>query len=77
MSSTQGHIKIPLPEAVLSEAANLVDDPSYWEQTMPPILYFYRMSVGDYWGLTVYQHRLLWDWLVEGGMVNADEKEER
>jgi hypothetical protein len=71
----EGHIKIPLPEVSLLEAANAVEDASYWDRTMPAVLYFYKITVADYWSLTVYQHRLLWDWLVEGGMVkNADEE---
>jgi len=65
----EGYAKIPIQELVLSEAVNVVDDASYWDTTMPALLYFYKITVADYWSLTVYQHRLLWDWLVNAGMV--------
>ncbi len=65
--------RIPIQDLTLGEAVNSVDDASYWDRTMPAVLYFYKMAVADYWGLTVYQHRLLWDWLVDGGMVDSDQ----
>lgn len=71
--SSAAFAKIPLGELTLSEAASVVDDPGYWDETLPPILYFYKMSVADYWQLTVKQHRLLADWLASSGLVkNGD-----
>lgn len=61
-------VRIPLPDVVLSDAVNLVEDPSFWDETMPPVLFHYRMSVTDYWSLTVKQHRLLVDFLIARGL---------
>lgn len=61
-------VRVSLPDVVLSDAVNLVDDPSYWDETMPPVLFHYRMSVADYWNLTVHQHRLLVDYLTARGL---------
>lgn len=62
------YVRIPLPDCLLSDAMNLVDDPSYWEDTMPAVLLHYRMTLPDYWSLTVHQHRLLVDYLVARGL---------
>ena len=70
----EAFVKVPPDLCPLSLAYQAVDDPSYWDTTMPAILFFYKMSVADYWSLTVYQHRLLWEWLVNSGMVkDADQ----
>lgn len=55
----------------LSEAYEVVDDASYFDHTMPAVLYHFNLSLEDYGELTVYQHRLLVDFLEAQGLVNA------
>lgn len=64
------YARIPLHELSLSEAANVVDDPAFWHDTMPTILFHF--SVGDYWQLTVGEHRRLYDFLIVRGLVDGD-----
>ena len=63
------YARIPIAELTLAEAVDQVDDPSWWDNQMAPVLYFYKMSVGDYWSLTVKQHRLLVEFLEKSGLV--------
>lgn len=72
----EGYAKIPIGELTLREAVNVIDDPSWWDKTLPPILLHYRISPSEYWELTVYQHRLLYDWLVGIGVVKDGEQPE-
>lgn len=65
------YARIPIGELTLRDAYNAVEDASFWDETMPPILYHYRLGVGDYYELTVLQHRLLFDYLVEKGQAYA------
>lgn len=70
----EGYAKIPLDEITLAEAATQVDDASWWDDTMPPILLYYKqITVDGYWLLSVKEHRLLYEWLEKSGVVkNAD-----
>ena len=63
------YARIPIGELTLLEAVEQVDDSSWWDDTMAPILYFYKMSVDDYWSLTVKQHRSLVEFLEKSGVV--------
>ena len=58
--------KIPIGQLTLEEARGVVEDPSYWVDTLPVVLFHY--SVSDYWGLTVDEHNSLIDYLVERGL---------
>ena len=72
----EGHAKIPLDEISLAEAMGVVDDGSWWVETMPPLLIHYPVqlpSVAAYWELSVREHRSLFEWLVKSGVVkNGD-----
>lgn len=63
------YARIPIADLTIAEAYEQVDDPSFWDETMPPILFHY--SISDYWALRVHEHGRLWGWLVDGGFVNA------
>ena len=56
-------IRIPLDECTLLDAYNLVEDPSFWDETMPAILHFFNLTLDGYYDLTVKQHRLLYEFL--------------
>lgn len=73
MSEEQAGVyaRISIDELTLADAYQAVEDPSWWDETMPPILYHYRLSIEDYGRLTVFQHRLLYDWLAKKGVVDA------
>jgi hypothetical protein len=62
------YVRIHLPDVVLSDAVNLVEDPVFWDETMPPVLHHFHMNLNDYWSLTVRQHRLLVDYLIARGL---------
>ena len=52
--------KIPLDDLTLTEAYEQVDDPSWFDQTLPLVLFhFSQFTVADYWSLTVGEHRAL------------------
>ena len=61
------YAKIPIGELTLAEAADQVDDPSWWQDTMPAVLHFF--NVGDYWALTVDDHRRLVAWATAQGLI--------
>jgi hypothetical protein len=61
------YIRTLITDVSLAEAYEQVEDPSFWDETMPPILFHYSLGK-DYWSLTVLEHRRLWDWLVEVGL---------
>lgn len=65
------YAKIRIDELTVADAYQAVEDPSFWDETMPPVLYHYRLSLEDYERLTVYQHRLLCEWLAEKGVIGA------
>jgi hypothetical protein len=65
-------LRIPLGEATLAEARELVEDPSFWEETRLPILYRYAIRPDEYWDLTVSQHAELHHYLVIRGDIDAD-----
>jgi hypothetical protein len=58
--------KIPIGDLTLEEAYNQVEDPSYWSETMPVVLFHF--SIGDYWQLRVSEHAALLDFLTERGL---------
>jgi hypothetical protein len=64
------YARIPLGEVTLAEAVNVVEDPSFWYDTMPPVLFHF--SIADYWELTVGDHRRLVDFLIDRGLVDGD-----
>ena len=57
------YARIPVQDLRLSEAYETVEDASYWDETMPAVLYHYNLTLEGYGELTVYQHRLLVDYL--------------
>lgn len=65
------YVRTPLPDVTVEEAYGHVEDPSYWDDTMAPILHHFNLSLGDYGKLTVYQHRLLFEYLVGRGLADA------
>ena len=64
------YARIPLGQLTLAEAYEQVEDPSFWDDTMAPILFHY--SVSDYWSLRVVEHRRLWEWLVTQRLADGD-----
>lgn len=66
------YARIAVQDLRLSEAYEAVEDVSYWNQTMPAVLYHFNITLTDYEQLTVYQHRLLVEYLVAEGLVNAE-----
>jgi len=62
------YARIPISELTLEDAYAAVEDVSYWDETMPVVLHQFNIGVGDYYKLTVHQHRLLVDYLVEKGI---------
>jgi hypothetical protein len=69
--------KVPLDEVSLAEAMGVVDDGSWWVDTMPPILLNFPVQVPSldaYWSLTVRDHRSMFEWLLKSGVVkNGDQ----
>ena len=63
------NVKIPLDDVTLSEASGLVDDASFWQNTLAPVVYFYKMAPSEYWELRVGDHRVLVEWLETSGLV--------
>lgn len=66
--------KVPIDSLTLAEAADIVEDPSWWTDTMPIVLFHY--SVGDYWALTVGDHRRLIEFLQREGLVKDGDQPE-
>lgn len=64
------YARIPISDLTIGEAYEQVEDPTFWDKTMPAILFHY--SIADYWSLRVHEHGRLWGWLVEQGLVNAE-----
>jgi len=55
-------VKVPAGDLLLEQAYRYVDDPSFWDVTMPDILASYpQLTVADYWKLTVTEHRFLYE----------------
>ena len=66
------HARIPIADLTLTEARDLVDDDSFWWDTMAAVLHrFPQITVEAYWGLTVREHRLLVDYLVASGLATV------
>ena len=61
------YARIPIGELSIEEAYDQVEDPSFWDDTMPAIMFHF--SVGDYWKLRVVEHRRLYDFLIERGAI--------
>ena len=74
MAEQEGiYVRIPINEVTLEDAYAAVEDVAFWDETMPPILYHFKgIGVADYYRLTVGQHRLLYDFLVGNGVIDAD-----
>ena len=66
------YARIPIAELTLEDAYQATEDASFWDATMPPVLFHYQLSVADYYKLTVYQHRLLVDYLANQGLISGD-----
>lgn len=65
--------RIPLEDVKLNEAADLVDDPGWFEKTRVPVLFhFPQIGFDGYWDLTVGEHRKLVDFLVASGLLSGD-----
>lgn len=62
------YARIPVAELSLSDAYAAVDDVSFWDETMPLLLDHFKIGLDDYYKLTVYQHRLLVDYLASKGL---------
>ena len=66
-----GHARIPIADLTLAEAADVVEDDTWWWDTMPPILHqFPQITPAGYWELTVREHRLLVDYLVASKLIS-------
>jgi hypothetical protein len=66
------YARIPLVELTIAEAYGQVEDPSFWVETRALILFnFPQIRVEDYWGLTVGDHRELYDFLAGQGLAPA------
>lgn len=65
------YARIPIDELTLTDAYEAVEDASYFDLTMPAVLYHYSLTLEDYGRLTVYQHRLLVDFLEQQGLVDG------
>lgn len=63
------YARIPIADLSIAEAYEQVDDPSFWDKTMPDILFHF--NVPDYWALRVHEHGRLWEWLQRKGLVDA------
>ncbi len=71
MATEEGvYARIPIGDLSLEDAYAAVDDVTFWDETMPPILYHFKMGVADYYQLTVGQHRLLYDFLIRQGVID-------
>lgn len=62
------YAKISIGDLTIAEAYEHVEDPSFWDRSMAPILFHF--SVSDYWGLRVHEHGRLWVYLQEKGLVD-------
>ena len=68
------HARIPIADLTLTEARDLVDDDSFWWDTMAAVLHRYpQIGPATYWELTVREHRLLVDYLVASGLAGIRE----
>lgn len=66
------YARIPLVDMTLAEAADMVEDPSFWYRTRLPILdRFPQIRLDEYWSLSVGDHRDIYDWLVEQGVLDG------
>lgn len=64
------YARIPLADVTLAEAADIVEDPSFFVTTRVAILFhFPQVDVEGYWGLSVGDHREFYDYLVGKGLV--------
>ena len=66
------YARIPIGELTLEDAYSAVDDVTFWDESMPQILYHFHIGVDDYYRLSVYQHRLLYDFLIRQGVIDGD-----
>lgn len=64
------YARIPISDLTIGEAYEQVEDPSFWDTTMAPILFYF--SVSDYWGLKVHEHGRLYEFLKARGLVDAE-----
>ena len=66
------YARIPIADITISEAAGLVDDPSFWSDTRPLILFhFPQITLSSYWELSVGDHRDLYEFLLSRGLVDG------
>jgi hypothetical protein len=71
----KAYARVALDDLKLTDAEGEVDDASWWDETMPPILLYYQqITVDGYWQLTVKEHRLMFEWLVKSGVVANGDK---
>lgn len=71
MSEKEGiYARIPLADVTLAEAKDLVDDPTFFDETRMAVLHhFPQVSVDGYQELTVGDHRQMVDYLTARGLV--------
>lgn len=64
------YVRIPLADATLAEAKELVDDPAFFEKTRLPVLFhFPQINFDDYWSLPVGEHAMICVFLNERGLL--------
>jgi hypothetical protein len=68
------HVKTPISDITISEAATLADDgDQHYLFTMAAVLATFSISVEAYWDLTVIEHQMLVDWLIETHVLVSKE----
>jgi hypothetical protein len=72
MDWPEAFVRIPVADATLNEARQVVDDVSLFEKTRLPILHaFPQLSFDDYWELTVREHAELMVFLQKRGLLDG------
>jgi hypothetical protein len=61
------YIRIPISDCPLKFAYQAVDDPLFFDETMPGILAAFHLSVDEYWNLTAAQHARMVEWVKAHG----------
>jgi hypothetical protein len=61
--------RIPLDQVTLGEAADIVEDASWFHETRIPLLFHFNVRIGEYWELTVGDHREMVEYLIKRGLI--------
>ena len=61
------YARIPISDLSIGEAYEQVEDPTFWDETMPAVLFHF--SISDYWGLKVHEHARLCAYLEAAGLT--------